>query len=1750
MALPEAITKKSAELDARLEEHLAAKETRDAAATARVAAPVTGTERFAANLKRDPQSPTREVDLRGRAPVTVRTAEDAPDVEGKLAKPGYLTGITTGQSVLQAQQPGESRVQGAVRGALEMAIAGTTPWVPGLSSARPPAQEVTREIMAKRALKQTLAGLDPETRIKVVTEAGDDEMRLAQRVYEERAKQFEITNPHIAVGVMAPLAESQVAVADSKYRAFRRKNPEATAADLILARAAADREAAEEVGRWRLLNTGQTYYVKNPERLVDSLMSHPWLIRMMEASSLTRQQGIHNGHISKWEAAQSSPMSRLFRAMVPAANTVAGAIARTPSENMAHMLTGGLSSKPWYRTLVNVAGAGPELAAEGALQLATLGQTNEMPRIIESWQGREAPEDQRGIFEMVKDRRQTEIMLDGVDMLAVANHLGEAFEQDPFLQKQWFTPIAAPLMRRFSPSTQGFAAALMFEVMQPDPVGISTGLAGKASRLVSKGAWVSSLARKADAAALIERNLEDFARNPRKLYKFLSEHGESFKVLFNAKFANNLGVVGTTTEKFILDGWETAAKFAGEAKGLAGRAASARGTVWHFEAATARIADLIEGTTGLKPRQALAKAQRLEASIPKIDEKLAVLTQQIDAMYDSLVSPMMRNLDPKLVQKHLLTNKKYVALLEKAAALQDLRIEKARELLAYLPARTWAARMEDLGAAKAELKEASRVYKEATGRKVPRDPAIGVFELTPEAYAREVERALRETAQELGQGFKKAQEVVEVFDPFAVPRLKTPQIGTDAVLRAVKEVDEEGVPLVDKAKLWGHLTRTYGADAFEAFLASGSPYAKILARAFDGGDVRLDPKLRQGVERAIDEFAIYGRTHWLKEQGLLPVETFLTELRDPSVLVNVELPSPARPVTRYATSALRQLRAQMHRLSPNSSRYATFAEDVYGVIRGAKNFYEQALHEIEEIGQVVRGKEYIPAIVGYIDSVTPIRLARGFTHVNGGEKSLWLRAQEHLGAWFDITELEAAGPRGVTSNPAFQALAHMWLARGATNLPAGDDLPKFYAGAQRAIIEATSFEDFVTKMRAVTARYANPSGAHDTLLDDYDARAYASAAAGVISAVGERKMLDMFGRAAGGFISEETALAFNKVLTRGYGSVEDLDAALELAARLGMPITRETATEKKLARQLLQWGTGDDGEKLFAPVQLIAQYNEVMTRKIKELSAYADIDPTGNITKGLRLWNQLWKETLVGGLAPFVDLSYPFVSIFYGDAGQVAEVRGPQMAIRVARDALPGLLPGYGRYIQQPHADRLASMQQKFGDVPILGSIIDALFNPQLNQILASRHGAHTLGGRRFTTQQLYDLAGENDVLETQVSADVMSTFERAVKRKGLLGSWQWLRREISMYAHQLTLRLRMSQFIEELKLGIDPVTAGKRVNAAQFDWKHGFSEWEVGGAMNGFLFYRYWKLALRRAALNQIEGFVKADDPDFWARAFIGQTALGRQRQMHLLGIRAPKEAAYSEWLEEHKDELDDVHEEEEAVFSQMGLRWSDSRGGTSERTPDDVRLYMLHRGQRDRVRTFTATPEIGTMGALSYLTTIQAFGSITAASVLAPEIFGKNFATNPYAIDELQARTADFLHPAMTEVLAPALADTESGRRRVYIRPNEAAVLRRMDYIPGFDSQISTKDGSLTANERSVLALRLWPGLVTMPSFVAAYDNPQFARGVEYGIIQGLFHLTGVRRMYSGLTFEDLERMKRKELREMRYAAEDIEEVEEAGE
>lgn len=682
---------------------------------------------------------------------------------------------------------------------------------------------------------------------------------------------------------------------------------------------------------------------------------------------------------------------------------------------------------------------------------------------------------------------------------------------------------------------------------------------------------------------------------------------------------------------------------------------------------------------------------------------------------------------------------------------------------------------------------------------------------------------------------------------------------------------------------------------------------------------------------------------------------------------------------------------------------------------------------------------------------------------------------------------------GFVEPEAFRALARSWFpptfeARLSEATARGIER-RAYALLRKNEQNEGDFFTFMKDLRALTYSRLQKEGADPTgfvRTDPRFARVFGFGGRAASHAAILKSADDALGLGMMPFTRDQLNGAMN-LLSGEYRNVGDFVQAIRVFNALGQPATITSAVKStaldgavKNTVKLLRMSENPGGQDVWTTTFTLQELESNIPRVLKELDARtAQARTPGGVVaeKVYRTMLSAWKTSAVTGLL----LPNPryYLNNIVGDFSQMWFEMGVYQAAKQSFTNLPVQIPVVGNATQI----MLSKFSEKMGGVPVLGSVVNAMFNPYLARVWDGSKGTIRLkSGAVLSYDDARRWLVEDGILDTFVHEELLQSFSEVIPSvwNRTFGGWQ---KDMEQHANFVQQRQRSGLYLDLVRQGYTRAEAKRLTLNALYDWKNGIAKGELQGLASNIAFYRFWRLALGQFNRAVMEPFTTTQPGRYLQQALTGQTQFGRLRQMYQATdkIAAP---AIQQPEEEPTTEQGQLDGMARAIYP----AWMVGRGPTfSKRLDDEAR------------RQFQVTQGRFVSDAAITLPRFTPFDIVAQYSAFVMPIIGESakamgYSTTPDYWQTSAQSIVEQFGPAEREFLESFLGLSENAKGDVRITPAEALML---DAIPFASTPYrDPESGELRAPAKQASGLRLLPlfGMqVTRVANDALMDNPK---------------------------------------------------------
>lgn len=508
----------------------------------------------------------------------------------------------------------------------------------------------------------------------------------------------------------------------------------------------------------------------------------------------------------------------------------------------------------------------------------------------------------------------------------------------------------------------------------------------------------------------------------------------------------------------------------------------------------------------------------------------------------------------------------------------------------------------------------------------------------------------------------------------------------------------------------------------------------------------------------------------------------------------------------------------------------------------------------------------------------------------------------------------------------------------------------------------------------------------------------------------------MLTKALGGVIDADTMKHVDRFITGEFAGKDgpvDIAKVMGFFNRVGMPMTNDAAKIKDWAGKVGERAVRtialqrDPKLQTWITAPLVKSLDADLGKVVKTLEERTRYDQTPELGTAAKMVN-LWRRSVtIGYLTPNPTF---FVGNYLGNITQTWTVLGAGKAAQLAFADSFTNVPVVGKAVQ----DYTSRMSAKHKDTPVVGPVIEWLFNPHISGVMSGEKGwVKMRNGAVIDYDTLRREAIEHGVVDTMLREDLSSVFARHRDK----GAWAGVKRALwgetgyhramSDFQTMTQQRSRMGLYLRLRDEGYPAAEAGKKLNDALFDWKHGAPA--IHSFMNILPFWRFFALGHRQAFRAQMQGFY--DSRGALGAALIGQSQMGNIRQQ-----RAVMQAIEDTFLPEQQGPYATLEEQQMAEAANLDPSYNHDkvRFGLFE-VPPGVQFQMMKDSGRAHSHMMLTTYKPTT---IAFLDTQFSFMAAMSAQVYAGSI--------GVGIDPLDGNVAPRGMGAMKEAVASVADDT----------------------------------------------------------------------------------------------------------------------------
>jgi len=730
--------------------------------------------------------------------------------------------------------------------------------------------------------------------------------------------------------------------------------------------------------------------------------------------------------------------------------------------------------------------------------------------------------------------------------------------------------------------------------------------------------------------------------------------------------------------------------------------------------------------------------------------------------------------------------------------------------------------------------------------------------------------------------------------------------------------------------------------------------------------------------------------------------------------------------------------------------------------------------------------------------------------VEGGAEWVDEAVAKGLGKGEDVSEI-------YRSPKALKAIARAWLpnARTISNKVAFQ-LEQKAAELISEMVKAgrIDFDALMTEMGRFTSRKVGVG----TKLDNPD-KAWHFATQGVLHGATMDKAAQMAARAWRP-MPEGLADDFNNLISGNFEDVKDIKGLFKKFSEFGRPLLNRNQQDLEglgtAVADLVKMSKTPGGEAIFAPTALYKEIDNLSGKIVKDLSAVvqrAPNTPIGAVGNALLTFFQMLRTSITTGL--LIPNPRYWVNNIFGDFAQIWMEHGLSTAARLSFQNLPTNFP-FGREIQ----NAILEISERLEGRPFLGSMLNALVNPQLNKVFNAPAGTIIrLGdGTAVKVDDLRRMMAEDGVLDTFVAETLLkglreetANFDKAlplwakvgVEPGGIKKALKTQQEMLAKHATFVQQRQRAALYLDLLSKGATRPQAKKGVLDALYDWKAPLTAAETKTVARAFTFWRFYRLATQQFLRSSFDALSGTSN------------TLRRVRQMQKMTEMAESATYHFEGAGEEWDALT-AEEKYDAMLRDVPFWWQQARPTlyASRISSEGVKEWLKDHGYDFTYQKILLPPltplDMGNMWLGFAQLMLMTGGSLVGADVPADN-FSK-LVLDPVGAMLVPGLATGFEH-SMKEFIG---GSQYVGGGRAYLRAGESEGLQQLNFL-GINRDEKGR-AYVDGNDMMVLQfLRVLPLLGTqLPQYWAGAENPYWQESAPAGMLFMMTKLMGVAPRY----------------------------------
>jgi len=701
------------------------------------------------------------------------------------------------------------------------------------------------------------------------------------------------------------------------------------------------------------------------------------------------------------------------------------------------------------------------------------------------------------------------------------------------------------------------------------------------------------------------------------------------------------------------------------------------------------------------------------------------------------------------------------------------------------------------------------------------------------------------------------------------------------------------------------------------------------------------------------------------------------------------------------------------------------------------------------------------------------------------------QAQDDTLVKIGMADAKATEEAGDISNRPMLGLSRAWWPSG---VPMNDRASAaLWGAAVDELRKADTFEEFMGAMRKRTAVI---SGGPVERIPD---KAYSFGARNMCQAAVQADVGDLMAREIGGLFTAEEAADVNRVMTSDADRIADPRVAFEGFARMGAPFTQDSLRLGREAgaqqQMMVRMATSKDGDAIFGLSSHARALDDTLDKVIKESWAHysAARDPSeGWVLKHYLDAQQWWKTSVTIGMG--VPSPRYFMNNFFGNISQIWLTQDLGTAVRMSFQVLPSHIPFVGPALHRA----MGAASEALGDVPVLGSRINALYNPNINKLFSGEAGVfRSVDGIVYDLDTVRQWAAEDGIL-TSFMQEEFARLNSRTRGNSALTRFSYLQDDIFAWANEIEIRQRAGLYADLLRQGYTRTAARERTLRALYDWTGALSRWEQNYLTTLVPFYRFIKLGFKQAWYESVgKALIKPGEAA--GEAMLGKSGLARMRNQGSL-LRLPDLGDDGDYQTE-ADKFDAVASYRNLDYLTRRIQWTDRQD------PNEIEMYRGTRGKYLPYSTISL-PAITALDMGNLLTLVLYAPAAIGVGLTRPDLLAPD-ASTPFW-DEALNMSGPIAAPFVCSLAEMSGVDSPTYQENARAKPGEIAVAQALGWSAGIDPtyQYATLSGPVSMLVRNApLALQVGPWLDAL-----ALENPERAKLAQDGAtMEGLGRYLG---------------------------------------